>query len=85
MDEVSEMNEYSNTHRDGMYNRGFYAGNRNSYAKRDGRGRYSRADGYAGYSRAAGDVIDDLRALMGETPDQQIKKEIQRLITKMER
>jgi len=85
MDEMSEMNEYSNAYRDGMYNRGSYARNRNSYARRDSRGRYSRADGYAGYSRAASDVVDELRALMGETPDQQMKKEIQRLITKMER
>lgn len=73
----------------GSYRGGSYRG---SYARGDGRSRgggnnptgrnqYSRE---RGYSRAADDMVEQLRDMMEEAPDQQTRKEIQRLITKME-
>lgn len=71
------------------YRGGSYRG---SYARGDGRSRgggnnptgrnqYSRE---RGYSRAADDMVEQLRDMMEEAPDHQTRKEIQRLITKME-
>ena len=73
-------------------NRGGGGSYRGSYARGDGRSRvggnnptgrnqYSRE---RGYSRAADDMVEQLRDMMEEAPDQQTRKEIQRLITKME-
>lgn len=53
-----------------------YAGAR----RRDSMGRYSR-DGYS----MDGGMIEDLRSLMEEAPDEQIKREFQKFIEKMER
>ena len=50
-----------------------------SYARRrDSMGRYSRD-----YSRS-GEIVDQLRSLMHEAPDDMTRQEIQRLVTKME-
>lgn len=67
------------THRimDGGVYRGSYAGRR--YAKRDNMGRYSSM----GYSRSDG-MVDDLRELMQDAPNEQVRKEFQRLIDKVE-
>ena len=58
-----------------------------SYARRDSRGRYSRysRDGYArdGYSRD-GDMVEELRALMQDAPDERTRQEFQRFIDKVE-
>lgn len=81
--EKYEDGEYSNrgmsyrgrSYDDGyMYRGGSYARNR----MRDSRGRYSSE-----YSRNA-DMIDRLRDLMNEAPDDRSRQEIQRLVTKME-
>lgn len=80
----SEMRPMNGSMRGGSY--------RGSYARGDGRSRvggnnptgrnqYSRE---RGYSRAADDMVEQLRDMMEEAPDQQTRKEIQRLITKME-
>lgn len=64
--------------RGGSYQRGGRGGRNNNPT---GRNQYSRE---RGYSRAAEDMIEQLRDMMEEAPDQQTRKEIQRLITKME-
>jgi len=69
------------------YNRGSYRGGRGSYARgrgsdanRDSRGRYA-SDG--GYSRN-GDMVEELRGLMEEAPDERTRQEFQRFISKIE-
>lgn len=63
---------------------GSYARNgrgRGSNARRDSMGRYSsRMDGYSRH----GDVVESLREVMEEAPDDRTRMEIQRLIEKME-
>lgn len=78
---VEESDEYSNMYYgedDGSYARG---GNR-SYAR--GRGRNARRDAMGRYSRANDDMIEQLRMMMQEAPDQQTRQEFQRFIQKME-
>lgn len=67
---------------DRMYGRSYDDGHsyRGRYVKRDSMGRYAGDDGY---SRGMS-MVDELRDLMRESPDQQTRDEIQRLITKME-
>lgn len=74
-----EVYEGGRSMRGGSYERrgGSYARGRN--ARRDSRGRYSSE----GYSRH-GDIVDQLRDLMHEAPDERSRQEIQRLVTKME-
>ena len=59
------------------YNRRSYARGRN--AKRDSMGRYSSE----GYSRH--DMVEQLRDLMEDAPDEHTRQEIQRLVNKMEK
>lgn len=61
-------------------NGGSYARGRGTYAKRDSRGRYSSY----GYSRH-GDMAEELRRLMNEAPNDQIRMDIQRLADKVEK
>lgn len=51
---------------------------RGSYQRRDSMGRYSR-----NYSRDGG-LVEDLRELMQEAPDERTKQEFQRFISKIE-
>lgn len=83
--ETYEEDEYSSR---GSYNYGgdmsyrgdrSYARGRSRNARRDSMGRYSRE----GYSRAD-EMVDKLRELMHEAPDDRSRQEIQRLVTKME-
>lgn len=60
---------------------GSYARGRGRNAKRDSMGRYSRD----GYSMAEGEMIDELRELMQDAPDEQTRMEFQRFISKIER
>ena len=60
------------------YRGGSYARGRN--AKRDSMGRYSRYDGYSRH----GYFAEDLRTLMQDAPNDQIRMEIQRLADKVE-
>ena len=65
---------------DGRYmDRGKTSYARGRSMRRDSRGRYSSE----GYSRT-GDMVDKLRDLMHEAPDEHTKQEIQRLVNKME-
>jgi hypothetical protein len=67
-------------YRGGSYEDGrSYARGRGSNARRDSMGRYSRE----GYSRAD-EMVDKLRDLMNDAPDDRTRQEIQRLVTKME-
>lgn len=60
---------------------GSYARGRGRNAKRDAMGRYSRD----GYSMAGDDMIDELRDLMQDAPDEQTRMEFQRFISKIEK
>lgn len=50
-----------------------------SYARRDSRGRYS---GERGYSR--NDLLDKVRDLMDEAPDERTRAEMKRMVEKLE-
>lgn len=63
----------------GSYRGGSYARGRGSNANRDSRGRYSNE----GYSRG-GDMVEELRELMEDAPDERTKQEFQRFISKIE-
>ena len=64
-------------------NRGYsYARGRRGNVRRDSMGRYSR-DG--GYSYAREDMVEDLRELMMDAPDEQTRQEFQRFISKVEK
>ena len=86
--ETYEESDYSSrgSYYDGMpghnisYDNGrSYARGRGSNARRDSRGRYS-SDGYS----RADEMVDRLRDLMNDAPDDRTRQEIQRLVTKME-
>lgn len=67
---------------------GSYARGRGRNARRDSMGRYSREGGrYSrdGYSRGGADeMVEELRELMQEAPDNQTRQEFQKLIQKLE-
>ncbi len=57
---------------------------------RDSRGRYSTGRGYSRYVRddyslAPDEIIMDLRNLMSQAPDDRMRQEIQRIVTKAEK
>ena len=91
-EEMEEESEYSGAMRDGiMYRDGMRGGSyRGSYARNGrGRGRNARRDSMGrysseGYSRAADDVVERMRDLMQDAPDEQTRQEIQRLVSRME-
>lgn len=60
---------------------GSYARGRRGNVKRDAMGRYSRR---GGYSMAGDEMIESLRELMQDAPDEQTRMEFQRFIQKME-
>lgn len=60
---------------------GSYARGRGRNARRDSMGRYSREDGY---SMAGEDMVEELRGLMQDAPDEQTRMEFQRFISKIE-
>ena len=73
----------SNARNGGRSNRGYsYARGRRGNVRRDSMGRYSR-DG--GYSYAREDMVEDLRELMMDAPDEQTRQEFQRFISKVEK
>ena len=77
---AEDSDEYSKYYGedDGSYARG---GNR-SYAR--GRGRNARRDAMGRYSRANDDMVEQLRSMMQEAPDERTRQEFQRFITKVE-
>lgn len=83
------MRGYSRNDYRGSYDDGSYARGRGRYANRDAMGRYSSRDGGSyGYSRDGysghGDMVDELRELMQQAPDDQTRQEMQRMIQKLE-
>lgn len=72
----------------GSYEGRSYARGRGRNARRDSMGRYSRANysrnGYSreGYSRDG--MVDELRDLMEQAPDEQTRQEMQRMVEKLE-
>ena len=58
-----------------------YARGRGRNARRDSMGRYS--NGYS-YDDAKADMIDQIRDIMQDAPDEQTKKEFQRFVSKLE-
>lgn len=82
---VEEGDEYSNMYYgedDGSYARGGNRSGGRSYAR--GRGRNARRDSMGRYSRANDDMIEQLRMMMQEAPDERTRQEFQRFITKVE-
>lgn len=59
-----------------------YARGRGRNARRDSMGRYSSE---GGYSMAGDEMIDELRELMQDAPDEQTRMEFQRFISKIEK
>lgn len=62
---------------------------RGSNAQRDSRGRYSSADNYSrylrdDYSMDAGEIVEDLRELMNQAPDDRMRQEIKKIMNKAE-
>lgn len=66
---------------DGSYDGGSYARGRGRNARRDSMGRYSSE---RGYSRDAQDMADQLRDLMEDAPDETVRRDIERLLRKVE-
>ena len=79
-----------NSYDDGSY-RGSYdgggsyddGGSYRGYSRARGRGRYARRDSMGRYSRA-GDLAEQLRALMADAPDDKIRQEMQALAGRIE-
>lgn len=84
-------NSYENSYRGGgrgnrnSYNNGgSYARGRGRNARRDSMGRYSSANSYeGGYSRH-GDMVDKLREMMMDSPNEEIRRDYERIISRME-
>lgn len=62
---------------------------RGTNAQRDSRGRYSTGRGYSryvrdDYSMATDEIVMDLRNLMDQAPDDRMRQQIQRIVTKAE-
>lgn len=71
----------------GSYEGGSYARGRGRNARRDSMGRYSSERGGSyerGYSRDGMEMADQLRDLMDDAPDEAIRKDIERLLRKVE-
>lgn len=62
-----------------------FARGRGSQANRDSRGRYS-SDDYAryGYARDNREMVDELREIMRSAPDERMRNELQKTISRME-
>lgn len=61
-----------------------YARGRGRNARRDSRGRYaSEGSSYEGYSRN-GEIVEELREMMMDAPDEQTRQEYQKVIQKLE-
>ena len=67
-----------------------YARGRGRNARRDSMGRYSRERGYSRYSRDGGysmadeDMVEELRNLMDNAPDERTRMEFEKMISKIE-
>lgn len=71
-------------YRDGeSYEGGSYARGRGRNAKRDSMGRYSSERGYS-YDDAKSEMIERLHEVMESAPDETAKREVKKLVEKME-
>lgn len=71
-------------YRDGeSYEGGSYARGRGRNAKRDSMGRYSSERGYS-YDDAKSEMIEKLHEVMESAPDETAKREVKKLVEKME-
>jgi hypothetical protein len=100
MNEYNEDYSYENGTNDNMSTRNYrdgryYAGNGSmSYARgrgrnapRDSMGRYTSRGGYSNnysYDDAKMDMVEQIRDIMQDAPDEQTKKEFQRFVSKLE-
>lgn len=79
---------YSGRYYDGRmyhYDGNSYARGRGSQAKRDSMGRYSsRMDGRYSRDDAKADMIDDIKDIMHDAPDERTKQKFQRFISELE-
>lgn len=66
----------------GSYRGSYDGGSYGRYSTR--RGRNARRDSMGRYSRANDMMVDELREMMNDAPDEQSRMEIERLINKME-
>lgn len=64
----------------GRSNRGSYARGRGRNAKRDSMGRYSNESGYSRH----GDMVEKLREMMMDAPNEEIRRDYERIISRME-
>ena len=80
-DEDEDSGEYRMRPMGGSYARG-----RRGNVKRDRMGRYSSEMGYSrdGYSRDGKELARQLRDLMDDAPDEHIRRDMERLLTKVE-
>lgn len=84
------MPDMGGTYRGGSYNRNRDGGM--SYARGDGRGRgrnakrdsMGRYSSERGYSRDGQEMADQLRDLMEDAPDESVRRDIERLLRKVE-
>ena len=84
------MSDMGGTYRGGSYNRNRDGGM--SYARGDGRGRGRNAkrdsmvrySSERGYSRDGQEMADQLRDLMEDAPDESVRRDIERLLRKVE-
>ena len=68
---------------DGGYEGDSSYARRGSYRQRDSMGRYSSERGYSNHGSME-DILEDMREMMGELPEDQ-RKEVQRFVDKMDR
>lgn len=73
-------NSYRGSYEGGSYARGDGRG-RGSNARRDSMGRYSSEQGY---SRDAEEMAEQIRDLMEQAPDEMIRRDIEKLLRKVE-
>lgn len=84
---IEKYDEYSEAYEGGSYERdGNRGGSRYSsrYAMARGRGRNARRDSMGRYSSDNRMMVDELRELMNDAPDERTKMEFKRFIEKME-
>lgn len=78
----SYENSYRNSYRGNRnnYNGGSYARGRGRNAKRDSMGRYASESGYSRH----GDMVDELREMMMDAPNEEIRREYEKVISRIE-
>lgn len=80
--EEDEGNSYGYNYSRGRsnYNNSSYGRGRSRNAKRDSMGRYSNDSGYSRH----GDVVEQLREMMMDAPTDEIRRDYERVISRME-